>query len=754
MRESALSAKFTLICLVLMANFVFAAADFPAPKKACLTCHDGVEPFTAHDTQMAQQIYALGATVGDPNGCVVCHGGNPKITDTEKKAHSGAPKGNLLDFFTPTPGGLSVIDKTCGACHAEQVASISKSMMSTDAGKIKVITYGWGLDNEDFKHRYANHHTKDEDGFEPIYGSEFYKSYMKELAAQHENQFPAELKKIPKTNFATLKEKPEEAAYNYLRNCNACHLMSKGKQQRGHYRGLGCSACHVAYGVEGFYEGGDKAINKTKPGHMLTHSMQGTRNSKVKVNGGEYSGIQISTCNACHSSGRRVSLQYQGMFPVDRGGAYIPFDDHGKLQQPNATYLYKHIKEDIHNKAGMLCQDCHTSPDMHGNGNIGTVALGDVEVECQDCHGTPTKYPWELKFGTGDELLDARTIKDANLKEILLGDKPRGLADAPMSVTENFATKYDKKDGFLLTARGNAFGNVVKDGDKVVLHSASGKDHVVPILKDIEKNNKWKNPNGRLAMVGAAKHLETMECYACHATWASSYYGYDYSVDFSNKSKMIDWIESAEKIGKNGTPSDFDGKSFIMQKGGSAGDYSHARFEEPILGINGEGRVTPVVGVIQTVGTVIDENGKVLLLNNVAKRKDGMLTIDMQPLNPHTTIREARECNECHQNTKTMGFGLRFGEFDASPQEPKFMGIKDANGTMLSKHYNVQINGIKNLHTGDFMQILDKDGNQKMRVDSHFEKSSPLTKEQIESLKKDNFIKEAQENLKKIDSQK
>ncbi|MCD8213152.1 MAG: hypothetical protein LUC34_03745 [Campylobacter sp.] len=742
--------KFTLLLSALALNFTFANVDFPAPQKACLSCHDGIEAFTSHDSQMAQQIYALGQSVGDPNGCVVCHGGNPNVTNDANKAHNGAPKGNLLDFFTPTPGGLSVIDKTCGACHQEQVSSIPKSMMSTDAGKIKVITYGWGLDNEDFKHRYANHRTDDKDGFEPIYGSEIYKTYMKELADQHKDQFPAKLDKIPKTDFDALKDKPELAVYNYLRNCNACHLASKGKQQRGHFRGLGCSACHVAYGVEGFYEGKDKSIDKTKPGHMLVHSMQGSRNSKVKVNGGEYSGIQISTCNACHSSGRRVSLQYQGLFPVDRGGAYIPFDDHGKLQQPNATYLYKHIKEDVHNKAGMLCQDCHTSPDMHGNGNIGTVALGDVEIECQDCHGTPSKYPWELKIGVGDELLNPKKIKDANLKDMILKDTPRGLAQNPMDITKNFAAKYDKKDGFLLSARGNPLGNVVKDKDKVILHFAGGKDLNVPLLKDIEKNNKWKSQKGRLAMVGASKHLETLECYACHATWASSYYGYDYSVDFSNKSQMIDWIESAEKIGKNGTPSDFDGKSFIMQKGGSAGDYSHARFEEPILGINGEGRITLVVGVIQTVGTVIDEKGKVLLLNNIAKRKDGMLTIDMQPLNPHTTTTNARECNECHQNSKTMGFGIRYGEFDATPQEPFYMGIKDASGKMLSKHYNVQINGIKNLHTGDFMQILDKDGKQKMRVDAHFEKSSPLTNDQIDSLNKDDYMQKANENLSKL----
>ena len=138
------NAKLALACFMFMLGAAFASVDFPAPKKACLACHEGIEPFTAHDTQMAQQIYALGASVGDPNGCVVCHGGNPKELKNKDKAHSGAPKGNLLDFFTPAAGGLSVIDKTCGACHAEQTSSIAKSMMSTDAGKIKVITYGWG----------------------------------------------------------------------------------------------------------------------------------------------------------------------------------------------------------------------------------------------------------------------------------------------------------------------------------------------------------------------------------------------------------------------------------------------------------------------------------------------------------------------------------------------------------------------------------------------------------------------------------
>jgi len=483
---------------------------------------------------------------------------------------------------------------------------------------------------------------------------------------------------------------------------------------------------------------------------MLVHSIQATENSKVKVNGHEYTGIQISTCNACHSSGRRVSLSYQGLFAADRTDAYTPFDAEGNLQQPSSTYLYKHIKGDVHFEAGMLCQDCHTSADMHGNGNIGTVALANVEPECQDCHGTPTDYPWELPLGVGDEILDTSKIAADNPLLALL-KKGRGLADKAMPVTEAHAATYPKKDGYLLSARGNPFGNVVKDGDKVILHSATGKKHNVPILKDIEKNNAWKNPEGRFAMVGASKHLETMECYACHATWAPSYMGYTYNMDYSGDNTMVDWIESSAKTNPDGTTADTDGKSFVMQKGASTqGDYTHARWEEPVLGINAEGRVTPLVGVIQTTGTVINEKGEVVLLNNVAKRKsDGRLTIDMQPLNPHTTTLASRACTECHLNTKTMGYGMSMGEVGSNPQTPIYMGIKGRDGQPITKqNKKPQIEAIKNLNTGDYMTILDKDGNQVMEVGPHFERSQALSKQQLEALKDKDYLKKAEAALK------
>jgi hypothetical protein len=57
---------------------------YPGPDTGCLApgkCHAGIEPIRAHNSDMAKQIYGKGAALGDPNGCVVCHGGDP----TEEK---------------------------------------------------------------------------------------------------------------------------------------------------------------------------------------------------------------------------------------------------------------------------------------------------------------------------------------------------------------------------------------------------------------------------------------------------------------------------------------------------------------------------------------------------------------------------------------------------------------------------------------------------------------------------------------------
>ncbi len=702
---------------------------FPAEGTYCLTCHQGIEPTRPLDSEMMKQILAKGAAMGDPNGCVVCHGGTPTETTNKAKAHSGIPKGSGLSAFTPVPGALQVNDNTCGLCHADHTYNVHRSIMNTDAGKMKAITWSFGIGTDNKDHIYGDHDTKDPDGTEPRFGSATYKAYMQEMAAAFPGQYPKELKQVPQASLDKLHTMPEQAAFTYLRNCNACHLSNKGMQDRGHYRGMGCAACHSLYSNEGYYEGGDPSIEKNRSGHLLVHAMQGTQKSAVTIHGRKVSGVQVSTCAACHAAGRRIGHAYQGLMALGHSDNRGPFDEHGLPQKTNGGYVFKYIRNDAHHRldkegkqvTGLLCQDCHTTNAMHGNGNIGSASLATIEVECADCHGTPTHYPWELPIGYGDEF-----GKKLNLNE------GRGLADEPLEVTKKFGMVYPKEDGYLLSARGNAFGNVVRKGHKVIVHSDTGHDFEAPTLKELTNTGGWKNPvKAKAAMVSIPKHMESLECYACHATWAAQYYGYKYVIDYSKKS--IDWLKSPEQAGKDGTTADYHGR-YAMQPGAPTyGDYSHVRWENPPLGVNGEGRVSPLVGVIQTVSTVIGEDGQVITWNRVAKTKAGYDAMELAPLNPHTTSLESRACADCHGNTAAMGYGIDNGLYDAEPQITRYADVVDENGENISRYTEAQISAIKGLH-GDFMQLLNAEGKQMQTIDTHWPTSMPLTAPQRDLL--------------------
>ena len=702
---------------------------FPAEDQYCLKCHQGIEPSRPLESKMMQQILELGKKLGDPNGCVVCHGGTPNETKNKDLAHHGVPKGSLLKAFTPVPSALQVNENTCGQCHKDHTYNVHRSIMNTDAGKMKAIMWSFGIDTDTKDHVYGDHDMNDPDGATPRFGTENYKAYMKEMAALFPGQYPTELKKVPQVDLEKLAEMPEQAAFSYLRNCNACHLSNKGMQDRGHFRGMGCAACHNIYSNEGYYEGGDPSICKDKTGHVLVHAMQGSRKSATMINNMRVSGVQVSTCAACHAAGRRIGHAYQGLMALESSSGKGPFDENAMPQQPNAGYVFKYMRNDAHHRimkdgkevTGLLCQDCHTTNAMHGNGNIGSTTLATIEIECADCHGTTTHYPWELPLGYGEEF--GRTL---NM------DNARGVAEEPLEVTKEFGMVYAKEDGYILSSRGNPLGNVIRKGNKVIVHSDGGHDFEVPLLKQLTLDENWKHPEKAMtAMVNVPSHMAKLECYACHSTWAPQYYGYKYVIDFSQKS--IDWLDSPEKFGKDGTTADYH-QDYVMQPGLSTrGDYSHIRWENAPLGINGEGRVSPLTGVIQTVSTIIDPNGKVVSYNNVAKTAAGYSATEMAPFNPHTSSLESRECADCHGNPTAMGLGIDKGIYDANPEVTRYADVVDENGNNLSKHTKAQLTAIKNLH-GDFMQIIDSLGNQVQTVDSHWPTSMPLTKEQRDML--------------------
>ncbi len=706
--------------------------NFPDPGHGCLAtgCHDNIEPIRQHNSQMASEIYQKGAEMGDPNGCVVCHSGNPQARSKTKAHH------NLIKY----PASMWVNAKTCGQCHEEHVYVTNRSLMQTEAGKIQGAIWGWGAP-DGYRVVYGNYELKDPDGKTPKWGTDQYKAYMRRLMEENPQAFPDSLQLLPEVNLETLEEMPQQAVLTYIRSdCQRCHIGVKGLQRRGDYRGMGCAACHIPFGDEGFYEGRDVSIPNDEPGHVLVHTIQSSRKAKVMVNDKIYSGIPAETCVTCHNRGKRIGVSFLGTIesPYD-----TPWGHNGESQPKLHGKHYHYLRDDHHhnpddNRDGnpngsILCQDCHLTTDVHGNGNIGGTTFGEVEIECADCHGTPEKYPWELPLGWGDEY----GISEENV--------PRGLTRKLLDFQEKKNTVYEPEDGYLLSARGNPLGNVVKRGNEAVLHSAGGADFKIPMLKKLERRKQWQNPEkATTAMVDVSKHMENMECYACHSTWAAQCYGCHVKIDYSGNRTSTDWVKTANLHFPSGETCETQkGYHPLTQPGKAYEGRTYIRWEDPILGVNGEGRVGPLIPGCQQITTVIGEDGNAIVSNKIWRTKpgeenggrEGQRGIDMAPANPHTASRRARECTSCHTNPKTLGYGLDGGGYMQNYDHDTYIDLRTPSGENISRNSRAQFAEIPGLDI-DLSQIVTRTGKQLQTVGHHFKLSAPLSQDQRERMER------------------
>ena len=713
--------KLTLVFLF-FTSFLFSANQ-------CIVCHKGIEHIRHGSSGMMQAINEVAEKAGHKgNDCIVCHGGNPK-QKSKKYAHKGTvkyfKKNEGPKEFYPAPGSTWINKNTCGMCHQEQVNAQMNSLMMTEAGKIQGALWSFGAKNG-YKHDVGNYKTQNPEDPHKRLGTDKYKAYMSKLALMEPQAFPQDMKELPAAPTAEEVEKdPSLAVYTYLRQeCLRCHTGSKGRQERGDYRGIGCASCHVPYSNEGYYEGGDKSINKKEKGHLLVHSIQSSRDAKVKVHDVEYSGIPVETCSTCHNRGKRIGVSYQGLMEK----AYnSPYDDHGNGQPKLHTKRYMHMESDIHFQKGMLCQDCHTSNDMHGDGFLTGANLGAVEVECQDCHGTTKKYPWELPLGFGDEFNTTQATGNA-----------RGVTSTVAEYLKKGSVE-EPRDGYLLTARGNPLIHAVKDGTDIIMHLASGKDIKLTPLKKLKETEKL-SPKGLLAMDSISSHTENLECYTCHAAWAPQCYGCHVKIDYSGGKQNPDYLKASHDHDLHGRTGGMKDMRKYLVDGAVTETRSFMRYEDPPLAQNGEGRISPTVPGCQTTITVIGKDGKALLKNHIYKVKnaegageEGQNAIDMSPIQPHTISKEGRTCESCHTTPKAMGMGIGGSKSTKDPSLTTITDIMTADGKILPTIIDEQMPSIANLKH-DYSKFLDENGTQLQTVGHHFTLSGPLSKEQRDKL--------------------
>lgn len=705
---------------------------FPAAAQSgCMACHAEIEPIREVGSEMLTQIMQRGAAAGDPAGCIVCHNGDPSQREDKALAHGG-------DDFYADPGSPWVNSETCGQCHSEQVGTQWQSLMMTEAGKIQGTCWSFGA-LTGYEHKYANYAVKNPDDPEERLGTPTYRRYMQRLKKLEPNVFVDAHEPLPDAvgsdELDKLAENPELAAYTYIRQeCNRCHHAVKGRSRRGDFRGMGCSSCHVPYSNEGLYEGRDVSIPTDEPSHPLTHQIQGTRGATVTIHEVSYHGLPAETCTTCHNRGKRIGVSFQGLMESPYAS---PYTDDGEDQPSLHTKHYIAMDQDIHYQKGMKCQDCHTSIDVHGDGFLAPTNLAAVQIECSDCHGTPDAYPWELPIGYMDEF-------EASPAD----GRPRGTTNNQLPHTWA-GMAYDPADGFLLTARGNPYENVVRDGDEVIVHTAEGKDlRLKPLKKLFEE--KLVSQRGVVSMKGVGKHLQRMECYTCHASWTPQCYGCHVKIDYSQKDRCpeinesrqgFDWIAAGRKHASDEHKADSGESTYDTVIPGKVSESrSYLRWEEPMMGINGEGRVTPLAPGCQPSVTIIGADGKLLLTNHIFKvpgglenSDSGQLAIDMSPVQPHTMTKSARTCQSCHASDKALGLGI---DGTRPWDEEHFVDLETTDGTVLPRKAQPQMNAIENLDH-DWSQIVDRDGKQLATVGHHWKLSRAFNKDEIARMSRD-----------------
>ena len=239
------------------------------------------------------------------------------------------------------------------------------------------------------------------------------------------------------------------------------------------------------------------------------------------------------------------------------------------------------------------------------------------------------------------------------------------------------------------------------------------------------------------------KHNDSLECYACHASWVPQCYGCHVKVSYANDKdgnpyQDTDWIANGSQVDEAGQTAESPlGTHGLKSPGKVWESRSYLRWEEPVLGINGEGRVTPLMPGCQVVYTVIDREGKTIALNQIAEAKDEQaelgqervpLGIDMAPVQPHSAQRKARTCESCHNNPKALGYGISGGVFQTRYVEDVIEDLIDQKtGKVIPGRYQVQIPKIEALDF-DWSTII-KDGEQTQTVGSHWPLSRSLPEE-------------------------
>ena len=180
---------------------------------------------------------------------------------------------------------------------------------------------------------------------------------------------------------------------------------------------------------------------------------------------------------------------------------------------------------------------------------------------------------------------------------------------------------------------------------------------------------------------------QRVTCESCHSTWVPQCYGCHAKRDESQT--------HLDKLSLQETPGRWEeGRSYI-------------RYQKPMLAVWADEIVIVTPGC-QDIVTVVDQEGE------IEKSFD---RFTMAAINPHTTQKEGRSCEDCHSSTRTVGLGegslfVKDGQVQFTPLDK---GIESATGQTVGFDAFVALDG-KQLQHGSRADLRPFNGDELRKI--------------------------------------
>jgi len=315
--------------------------------------------------------------------------------------------------------------------------------------------------------------------------------------------------------------------------------------------------------------------------------------------------IDNAQCFGCHSRSGRISTSYEGWHEMH--------DPPGAARDPNRPMpsryrvlederVFERTVPDIHHERGMDCIDCHTANEVMGDGKTHTSKHAQLRIVCEDCHARP---------GATLASVPAWKLDPESRRIIAL----RGWTD----------TGRERR---AVGRSGEPLVNVVVD--------AAGRSQM------IRKRTGELRPLKPMAAVCAegGGHAR-LSCGSCHTAWAPRCTTCHTS--FDPKGEAYDVIADADVVG-----------AWTERAGPFVANL-------PTLGV----RLPATPGGRESIDTFVP--GMIMTLDramNAGAKPDEVFWRLYARAEPHTTRRESRTCESCHNDPEALGYGRGTLQFE------------------------------------------------------------------------------------------